>query len=207
MRKLPSSRLRPFILLLILTVGCKSKPSGLGMPPIEPEVAADSAMRLYDLNSDGAISGAELNAIPSIKSAVDKIDTNGNKSVEKEELVARLKTLLDSRFAVFPATVTVTKNGKSVPGAVVAFTPEEFMKEMIDAGTGTADGLGIAEVTTVKARYGMQPGYYRLTISLQENGKERIPAKYNTDSKIGAELTASHEVSQGALGMQVDIAK
>jgi hypothetical protein len=51
---------------------------------------------------------------------------------------------------------------------------------------------------------GMRGGFYRIEISQQRNGKEQIPAKYNTKTELGQEIaTGAANMRQGLLSFNL----
>src|SRR4051812_35115961 len=56
--------------VVMLTVGCSSRPSAITPPNINAAAAATSAFKLYDTNNDGFLSNQELDAIPGVKASL-----------------------------------------------------------------------------------------------------------------------------------------
>ena len=88
-----------------------------------------------------------------------------------------------------PVTCRVTHNGKPLAGAKVVFVPEKFLGGTLQSGSGTTSRSGFchdlrpyAADPSVK---GLSPGFYRVEIT--KDG-EKIPAKYNSETTLGAEV-------------------
>jgi hypothetical protein len=87
-----------------------------------------------------------------------------------------------------------TLDGRPLSGAEVIFEPESFLGEDIKAAVGESTS-GLATVTVPKDQRpmkdtppGLQPGLYRVRVSLKKAGQETIPAKYNTETTLGQEI-------------------
>ena len=65
-------------------------------PSIDAVAAGTEAMKMYDTNHDGKISGAELDKCPAIKAAIAQIDLSGKGEVTAEMITARIKKWQDS---------------------------------------------------------------------------------------------------------------
>ena len=181
----------PTVILLILSAilsGCGGQADLIKPPAINASAAANTAMEMFDKDSNGQLEGDELDASPGIKSALKAVDTNSDNSVSKDELSARIQTWIDSKAGTLPASCYVTLRGRPVDGAMVTLEPEPFLADWVKPATGTTQ-MGAAELESVK--FGMQVGMYRVKISKIEGGKEKIPAKYNENTTLGAEITSA----------------
>lgn len=100
-----------------------------------------------------------------------------------------------SAYDVLPVTGEVTLNGKPVPEARVAFLPSEGRPAI-----GKTDQDGRYQLSYTFDVKGTPPGEYRVQISTaveQDDGsltKELVPAKYNTQSELTAEVTPEKNV-------------
>ena len=111
--------------LLLAIAGCwGGGPKRVTPPPIDAVAAGADAMKMYDTNNDGKISGAELDKCPAIKAAIAQIDTSGKGEVTAEMITARIKKWQDSLLGKTALGCRVTRNGSPLPGATVTFIPE-----------------------------------------------------------------------------------
>ena len=92
--------------------------------------------------------------------------------------------------------VLVTMNRRPLPGASITFEPETFLADKLHPAFGTTDDNCFAAMT-VKPEHqqhenarGVAPGLYLVKISLEEDGKERLPKKYNEETTLGVEVAA-----------------
>ena len=88
------------------------------------------------------------------------------------------------------ARCTVTRDGKGCPDVTVTFVPEKFMGDAIKPGSGISDADGNVDIKVGgEPISGLSLGYYRVEASLKDaSGKETLPARFNTDTKIGQEV-------------------
>ena len=86
---------------------------------------------------------------------------------------------------------------RPVDGVTVTLKPEAFLVPAVEPAVGTTNHLGLVypmiefdDPEIVKQGIsGVRPGMYRVEFSKQDaNGKESIPAKYNTESNLGVEV-------------------
>ena len=135
-----------FALASIIVAGCSHGPARVTAPKISASSVAAKAIEQYDADHDGKLSGAELDACSSIKSALDKIDTTSDGTVTAEKLTARIQAW-QKGVARIGFGCTVLHNGEPLAGADVKFVPEKFMGGSYPTGTGKTSGLGKADVT------------------------------------------------------------
>jgi hypothetical protein len=162
-------------------------------------------MEQYDTDHDGKLSGAELDACPSIKSALANIDTAGEGSVTAEKLTARIQTW-QKGVARIGFGITVQRNGEPLADAEVKFIPEKFMGDNYPTCTGKTDGNGKADIVRPPVeggdnRPGIPPGFYRVEIT---KGSE-IPAKYNTSTTLGQEVAVDNKIVRLPEGVTFDL--
>jgi hypothetical protein len=179
----------------------KSAPPRI-LPELPDSSAASKAMELYDSNHDGVLDAKELEKVPGLKAAIKLVDTDHDGKISKQEIADHIKSWADSLAGRVPVRVRVTRNGQPLVGALVTFVPEKFLGANLKSGTGTTSSLGTAMInapnTANPKAQGLAPGFYRVEIT--KDG-ERISAKYNTETTLGAE--ACREDQQSALNFDV----
>jgi hypothetical protein len=81
-------------------------------------------------------------------------------------------------------------DGKPLQGATVTYVPEKFMGSSIKPASGVSDERGTVPLIVEGEKLpGVQPGLYRVQISKKDaSGQETIPARYNQDTILGAEV-------------------
>ncbi len=194
-----------FALASIVVVGCSHGPARVTAPRLSASSAAAKAIEQYDADHDGKLSGAELDACPAIKSALDKIDTAGDGSVTAEKLTARIQAW-QKGVARIGFGCTVLRNGEPLADAEVKFVPEKFMGDNYPTCTGKTDGNGKADITMPPTegdnRPGMPPGFYRVEIT---KAGDNIPAKYNTATTLGQEVAVDNKIIRSPDGVVFDL--
>ncbi len=80
---------------------------------------------------------------------------------------------------------------------MVTFEPEQFLGDVIHPATGETDGNGYTPISMAaehmphpNVRSGVTPGLYLVRISKEVNGKEVVPAKYNSDTTLAIEIAS-----------------
>jgi hypothetical protein len=153
-------------------------------------------MEQYDSDGDGKVAGPELDKAPALKGALAIIDTDGDKSVSEDEIAARVDAWKAMETAITNARCHVTLDGQPLADAEVTFEPESFLGENIKTATGKTNQLGDASPSVAKEDLpdpsfpgGVHFGLFKVRISKVVNGKETLPAKYNTETTLGMEVS------------------
>jgi hypothetical protein len=184
---------------LLVGGGCSHRQAPVARAAVNPAAAAAAAMEQYDTNHDGKISGAELDACPSIKSALDKIDTTGEGTVTAEKLTARIQAW-QKGVARIGVICTVLRNGEPLAHAEVKFVPEKFLGSSYPTGSGKTEDSGGADITVPATekdnRPGMAPGFYRVEIT---KAGDNIPAQYNTATTLGQEIALDNKAMRNGI--------
>ena len=176
-------------LTIVAFLGCSDRPSRVHPPSINASSAGDDAMVAYDTNGDGLISGQELDKVSALKSAMKNLDSNGDKSVSSEEVTERIEAWQKTRIGRMSLSCTVKWRDRPLEGATVTFVPEKFLGEEIKGAIGTTNKNGQAFLSIPDTTPpGVACGLYRVEISTKKDGKELVPAKYNTETILGQEV-------------------
>lgn len=180
-------------------VGCSQRPSRISPPSINAGRASQAAMDLYDTDGDGFLAGAELEAAPSLGNSLAIIDTNGDSKIEASEIAERITAWKASRVGLTTFGVTVTLNGRPLPGAEVVFEPAPFLQGSLQSAIGTTKRGGQMAPSipkelrpTADSPSGIQYGFYRVKISRIVNGQETLPARYNEQTELGIEVSGEN---------------
>jgi hypothetical protein len=191
--------------LAVAIAGCWNRgPSRVVPPTIDAVAAGTEAIKMYDTNHDGKISGTELDKCPAIKAAIKQIDPSGKGEVTAEMITARVKKWQESKLGRMSLGCRITRNGAPLPGATVTFLPEKFLGANVKPATGKTDMNGMAMLSVAPTNTapgapreppGVAPGLYRIVVTAPG---VTIPPKYSTEE--GAIL--GQEVAMDAQGIQ-----
>jgi hypothetical protein len=175
---------------LMLTACCNRPPKGPDRPVLDAAGSGQRAVELYDVSHDGQIDAEELKACPALAMAVARIDKDSSGSLSANEIAERVSYFQNAKVTIVSGATEVKLDGQPLAGATVNYEPEEFLGDSFKACSGTTDDSGIAYVSGHDAKFpGIYLGFYRVRISKQADGKETVPARYNTDSQLGYEAT------------------
>ena len=182
-----------FFIYLMAVTGCGQSPGPVVLAPADydPESMTQAAMKEFDRDGNGMIEGAELDACPALKAAGGGIDTNRDKKISTDELRARFEADKATNAGSVAVPVTLTLDRVPLADATVTFVPEACMGGKTKEATGKSGTDGMVRSFTVDGKecLGLQPGLYRIKVSKADtNGKELVPARYNTQTPLGAEV-------------------
>ena len=198
-------------LFLVTVVGCSGGAKPIPLPEINAAEAAGQAIALYDTNGDGSIAGDELSAAPPLKAGLGQIDANKDDKVTKDEIEDRIRAWRESKIGMLTTAFKVTRGGKPVPRVLVTLIPESYLGTDLKRASGLTDMRGRALPTIAKedrpfpdAPPGCQLGLYRIEVT-DPTGNTTVPAKYNTATILGQELsTQDPGVQQGWIELKID---
>jgi hypothetical protein len=181
---------------VLLAGGCSSGPSRVQPPDIDAGDAGEQAIEMFDKDGDGFIAGAELDESPGIKAAMATIDADKDGKVTEDEIYQRVRAWQATRYGVLSTQCSFTMDGKPLGGAEVTFEPEPFLGDEIKAAVDVTSPGGLCQPSVPKEQRvtpdtpaGFQLGLYRVRVSRKVDGKETIPAKYNTETTIGQQIS------------------
>lgn len=172
-------------------------------PKINASAAGAEAMKMYDTNKDGKISGAELDGCPAIKFAIAQIDRGGKGEVTAEMITNRILDWQKTRIGKMTVACRLTHNGAPLGGVTVTLVPEKFLGSEVKSATGKSDKNGTVmlsippENTAPGTRQtpGVAPGLYRVVVT---DDAKTIPPKYSTE----AGTILGMEVARDAKGVR-----
>ena len=188
---LPLRSTLSFIVLahvFLFLTGCKSKKSeNAAVHDKTPEDTVAAIMDSYDANRDGSLDAAELEKCPSLQMLLTSMGKGPRGKVTRDELIQRITDVQSSAIQLPAVPCIVTVNGAPLADATVTFTLESFHGSSSAPATGKSDADGRAEVT---GKEGVLAGFYRVSVSKQAGGTETIPAKYNSSTILGVEVSS-----------------
>ena len=185
-------------LLLLAVAGCGGGPSRVDAAALDPDAAAEAAMEQLDTDGDGVIGGGELAAAAGLGMVAEQgvLDVDKDGRVSPEEIAARVEAWQAQEAGLIAVRCHVRLNGQPVPGATVTFEPMPFLGNELKVAEGVTNPFGRASVSIPKASRptsetppGVQLGLYHVRISKLEQGQELLPARYNTESILGQEVS------------------
>ncbi len=74
---------------LLLFPGCDGCVRRVKEPPLSPGASGKAAIKQYDTNGDGSIDAEELEKCPSLKMAMERVDADGDGKLTKQEITHR----------------------------------------------------------------------------------------------------------------------
>jgi hypothetical protein len=175
--------------LSLSSIGCGS--DRVAAPTISPREAAEQALATYDTNHDGFLDEKELERCPALKSVLEKLDVNGDKRLSAEEIEKRLEYFKEANIGVLTVSCKVLLDEKPLEGATVQFIPESFMGPAVMPASGISTTNGAVPLQIEgQGLPGVHCGFYKVIIT-KDNGKgqESLPARYNTKTTLGAEVS------------------
>jgi len=170
--------------LLSALAGCGG-PSSIKTPRIDAAAAARQAMELYDKNGDGILTSDEIDADPCLKQAADRLQAGGQ--LTADDLEKRFRSYYEKSFVMTGVSCQVTLNNRPLSDASVVFEPAAFLGDPVERAIATTDARGVARPVQ-PGQPGLYLGAYRVQISKIVDGKESIPARFNEQSVLGAEV-------------------
>ena len=200
MRKFPT---RLACLAALLASGCSDVPPRVYPPNIDAAAAGSAAMQQYDKDSDGMVSGDELEQAPSLRSAIKNLDLDNDGAVTATEIAARIQNWQETQIALTPIVCYVTYRGQPLAGANVIFEPEKFLGKELKPCVGKTSRKGTASLRIKDSELnlpGGAPGLYIIRIT---SPKIQIPEQYNTQTILGAEIAI--DSANAERGVRIDL--
>ena len=176
------------ICCLIACAGCGV--ASPDRPAFDPRGSAKEALSTLDANSDGFIDEKEVEKAPGLKAAFAPTDADQDGKLTADEIEKRITYYKSAPTTIVQGSTLVTLRRRPLVDATVTFEPEPFLGSAFGSCSGMTDEKGIASIKGHDAEFpGIYLGFYRVRVSREVNGKETIPAKYNSETEIGYEAT------------------
>ena len=148
---------------IVCQLGC-GRPAPTA-PKANPTQAAQEALRLYDTNGDGKISGSELDAVPAFKSVLSEMDTDRDKGISAPEIEARMNQWAKTDSKLVAASCSIKYNGKKVADGQLILEPEPFMGANFSVGRGEISEGTSQPTTENQGGYCAMPvGFYKARV-------------------------------------------
>ncbi len=178
-----------FVVLALCVAGCSNKPKPITAPALNAATAGAEAMKLYDKDGDGKISGAELDATPALKASLKWLDKNGDGGISADEIANEVKAWQAGKVGLCTPMFSITYGGKPVKSGEITLTPEPFMGSGYHPATakiqdGSCSPSCDASVNP-EGLPGMPWGFYTITFSNVPNAPDKMGVEVsnmNTDA-------------------------
>jgi hypothetical protein len=182
--------------LTLVVMGCSGRPAAVPPVTYNPEEMAAAAMAEFDKNHDGKLDASELENCPALKHMLVNLETDKTYLTE-EDIADRLRQFDKSKVGLMGTTCIVTRGGVGIPDVKVTYTPEFFMGNAIKPASGISDAAGNVELKVEgESVRGVNLGFYRVEVSLPDSsGNETLPARFNTETKLGQEINNRRSTS------------
>ena len=179
-------------LLAAIAVGCSRGPTRVSAPSVNSAEAGAEAIRLYDKDGDGKLSGAELDACPGIKLHLAAYDSDGDGAVSQTEIEAQLQKFVSSKIGQTNLQIAVVWNGRPLAGATVKLVPEPYLGAQVKPAYGTTGQAGKAAMdirdedlpASEHGIIGVHCGTYKIEVT---HPNIAIPEQYNAQTTLGYE--------------------
>jgi hypothetical protein len=182
-----------FVVGLALLAGCSGGDTPAGEPEVWPEKAGAQAVADYDTNKDGLLDAKELEPCPGLLGAMKRLDKNGDGHLSADEIRDRL-AFFQQMGPQTDAAVEVTLDGRPLAGATVTLVPEKFMGPSLKSASTVTNPEGTGYLMTEGTNYvQVAHGYYKVQVSKVVQGREVIPARYNTQTVLGQEVAPERD--------------
>lgn len=189
-----SVRILIVTLVSVSILACRRGPTPIPATSINAKSAAAKALEMYDKDSNGTLSDAEMS--PGLRYAAKRADANDDGALDATELRAMVDAWNQKSIGLFTLRCNVKFNRRPLAGAEVTLVPDPFLEGQVEAADGVTDEFGDTYLSVPKEKRpvadappGVQLGLYRVVVSKLKNGKESIPAKFNTESELGQEVS------------------
>jgi hypothetical protein len=187
------------IALVALLAGCSYTPARVEAPSWDPDNFADAILERLDKNADGAVDMTEVAAAPGLAWGAQYIDTDNNKSLSRDELVARFEVYRKMRLGLSSKTMQLSYKGRPLMGAKVKLVPEFFLEGVVEPAEGEtfSDGTLSPQAQGIDLP-GVRVGYYRVVVDAPNL---KLPAKYASadTTLLGVEVSPTSD-NQRAYG-------
>jgi hypothetical protein len=179
---------------LLVIAGCSDQPKAPPRFHLNPQQAAEDAMKLYDKNGDGTLDAKKLLASPPLAALLRNLkaaNSNHPNSLTTRDIADRLEQWQALPTTLVSPLIMIRLDGKPLEGATVTYDPEPFLGPSYHAHQGQTASNGAAVLNPECKGYpGVYVGLYRVRVSKVVGGEEIIPKRYNVETVLGREAAA-----------------
>ena len=178
-----SSRIQALLAALVslAIAGCSDEPPSPPRAHVDPQQAAQEAMKLYDKNGDGVLDANELKSSPPLFDLLQNLKARASDhpdTLTAADIASRLEGWNKNPTILIPAVGMVAVNGKPLEGATVTFEPEPFLGPSYHSHQGRTNGAGLFQLDP--GSQGVGERHLRGTLQgphFQESGRQRDAAR------------------------------
>jgi hypothetical protein len=189
---------------LCLFAGCSGRPGAIRPPNVNASSAASQAIQLYDRNGDGQLSKDEWLASAAVASVAAAYDKNADGKLSAHEIHEGIDAWQQSGVGARSVPFVVRWNGRPLAGATVRLVPALFLGDVVKTASGKTGTSGAGQLSLAAEDMPknapniplMQPGLYTVEIT---HPSTKLPAKYNTQTTLGIEITSGNPGPEGAI--------
>lgn len=145
----------------VLVAGCSGRPPRVEAPEWDPAEFTERAFADFDANQDSVLERSELDAVPGLAAAFNRVDRDRDKRVTQDELRGRFEAYEKMRTGILLQSFEVTLNGRPLAGAKIEFIPESYQGDVLEIATGVTNDQGTVR-PKVEGHPGMQIGFFRV---------------------------------------------
>jgi hypothetical protein len=183
--------------------GCSGRPGRVSPPDVNASSSASRAIELYDRSGDGVLAKDEWSASPALVAVAATYDKDRDGMLTTDEIRDGIAAWKASGVGARMVPFTVRWNGRPLSGASVRLVPAPFLEGAVKAASGESGASGGGQLSLAaedRPRNApdiplMQPGLYHVEIT---HPTAKIPAKYNTQTTLGIEITSGNPGPEGA---------
>jgi hypothetical protein len=187
-----------------LVAGCSGRPGAIRPPDVDASSAASQAVELYDRSGDGELSKDEWSASAALVAVAASYDKGGDGKLSADEIGEGVAAWGQSGVGARTVPFAVRWNGRPLAGATVRLVPAPFLEGAVKGAAGETGAGGAGQLSMAaedRPRNApdiplMQPGLYHVEIT---HPSTKIPAKYNTQTVLGIEVTSGNPGPEGAI--------
>jgi hypothetical protein len=190
------------IALALSSIGCSRGPGAIRPPKVNANTAAAAAIEQYDRNGDGKLGKDEWTVSPELAAVATEYDKNGDGELTAEEISAGIATWQQTGVGARTVPFSLRLNDKPLAGATVRLIPAGFLGDSTKEASGETNSGGIGQFNMKPEDRPsnapnialMQPGLYHVVIT---HPTITVPAKYNSASTLGIEITSANPGMEG----------
>ncbi len=190
------------IAIIVGAIGCSQGPRSIQPPKVNASAAATAAIEQYDRNGDGKLSKDEWRLSPDLTAVAAEYDQNGDGELTSEEIANGVAAWQQTGIGARSVPFEVRWKGQPLAGATVRLEPASFLGGAVKGASGQTSVAGSGQFNmTAEDRPKnapnmplMQPGLYHVIVT---HPSIKIPAKYNTETTLGIEITSANPGSVG----------
>jgi EF hand len=190
------------VALALGCVGCSRGPSAIRPPKVNATAAAAAALEQYDHNGDGQLSKDEWMASPELAAVAKQYDKDNDGQLTADEIAAGIAGWQQAGVGARSVPFAVRLNDKPLAGATVRLIPPPFLGDATKEASGETNSGGSGQFNmkpedrpaNAPNMALMQPGLYRVEVT---HPTVKVPAKYNTATTLGIEITSANPGLEG----------